>query len=107
MSIVSSAYLVATGLVAAGLASSLWASVTGEALRVAVLEQQDFLLPVRVMALVVALPFLLARLAVRQQRHGRLGAVMGGLALSAALCWCFVQGVVIVVGIMRLAAVMG
>jgi len=107
MSIFASIFLVATGFVTAGLASSLWAGVTGEPLRVGVLEEQDVLMPVRVLALVIALPFLLAHLAARQPRHGRLGVVFGGLALSAAVCWCFVQGVVIVAAIMRLATVMG
>lgn len=107
MSMFSSAYLVATGLVAAGLASNLWASVAGEPLQISLLERQDLLMPVRVMALVVALPFVLVHLAAGQRRHGRLGLALGGLALSAAACWCFVQGVVIVAGLMRLAAVMG
>jgi len=101
------AFLVATGLVAAGLASSLWASATGEPLRLAVLEELDILMPLKVLALVLALPFVLGDAAIRQLRQGRLGVVFGGLALSMAACWCFIQGVVIVAGIMRLAAVIG
>ncbi len=107
MSMFSLAFVVATGFVAAGLSSSLWAGVTGAPLRLRVLEELDTLMPVKVLALVLALPFLLGHLAVRQVRHGGQGVLFSGLAVSAAACWCFVQGVVIVAGIMRLAAVVG
>jgi len=107
MSIFSLGFLVATGLVAAGLVSSLWASVTGEPLRLAVLEELDGLMPLRVFALVLSLPLLLSHVAARQLDRGGPGVLVSGLALSAAACWCLIQGVVIVAGIMRFAAAVG
>ncbi len=107
MSMYSLVFIAATGLAAAGLASSLWATLTGEPPRVAALQDLDVLMPVRVLALVLSLPFLLggvARYCLRENRHG---VFFGSLALGGAACWCFVQGVVIVAGIMRLAAVAG
>ena len=107
MSMLNLVFIVATGLVAAGLVDAAWAAATGEALRPRVLEIRDCLMPVRVLALVVGLPILLAAMARRMAGFNGGGAVLGGLAIGGAVVWCFVEGVVIVTGALRLAALVG
>ncbi len=107
MSMLNLFFVVATGLVAAGLAHSAWAVATGEVLRPRVLEIRDCLMPVRALALVFGLPILLAALARRLAGAAAGGFVLGGLAVGGAAVWCFVQGVVIVTGAARLAALVG
>jgi len=107
MSMLNLFFVVATGLVAAGLVNSAWAAATGEALRPRVLEIRDALMPFRVLALVLGLPILLAGLARRIMGGDGGGLVLGGLAVGGAAVWCFVEGVVIVTSAARLAALVG
>jgi len=103
MSIFTLFFVVAAGLVAAGLVSSVFVAVSGEPLRPGVLGTRDVFMPLRVLALVVGLPMVLGGVGLKVLRDNRHSPLQGWLAIAAAAFWCFVQGVVIVAAVLRLA----
>ena len=84
-------YAVAVGVVAAGVAGSLWALATGEEPRFGLLLEPSLIAPVRALVVVASAPLLLLLAA---WRHAG-SAVLGMLLVAASLGWSFLQGVFI------------
>lgn len=84
-------YAVAVGVVAAGVAGSLWALATGEEPHFGLLLEPSLLAPVRALVVVASAPVLLLLTA---WRHAG-SAVLGTLLVAASLGWSFLQGVFI------------
>jgi hypothetical protein len=85
-------YTVIVGLVASGIAGSLWSLVTGAAPSLALLERRDWRLPFNTAAVIAYMPILVLKWAwLLAPRH-----LPAAIALAAASCvWCFLQGVFI------------
>ena len=85
-------YTIIVGLVASGLAGSLWSVVTGSAPTVALFEQRDWRLPLNALAVTLYAPILALRWAwVLAPQH-----ILFSLLLALVSCvWCFLQGVFI------------
>ncbi|MGE3830096.1 MAG: hypothetical protein AB7F76_03795 [Parvibaculaceae bacterium] len=85
-------YTVIVGLVASGLAGSLWSVATGAAPSLALFEQRDWRLPINALAVTLYAPILALRWAWMLAPQHLLISVL----LAAASCvWCFLQGVFI------------
>lgn len=100
MVVISIVLAMATGIVAAGLAQSLWAMATGERPQLEMLETFGLATPIKVLVLIVCAPVLLARVAWRLLD----GAPVPGMGvLAVAGLWSFVQGVFILSQVFRIA----
>ena len=93
------AFVSAVGLVTAGLVSNFWPLLTGRDVSLALLEQRDVLMPLRVMVLVLSAPILLIRAGFWELVQTSDGVLKWWLTLPTAMGWAFVQGVVVVVSL--------
>ncbi len=90
---------VGTGIISAGLTSSLWALVFDDAPSFALLLQSDFLTPLKVLVVVLAAPMIVMSHAVWWLVAR---PAVGFLLLLAGLCWSFLQGVFILTQVFRI-----
>ncbi len=93
MDMVYLAYLfaVAVGIVAAGIAASLWTWAAGEEPRFVLLLEPSAVAPLRALVIVVSVPLLLLLAAWRYVGS----ASVAMLLVAASLGWSFLQGVFI------------
>ena len=96
-------FVSAVGLVTAGLVSNLWSLMTGSQVSLRLLEQRGALLPLRAMVLVISAPVLLLAASLREYGQVRDGLFNWWITLPTAMGWSFVQGVVVVAVLAKIA----
>jgi hypothetical protein len=84
-------YVIAVGIVAAGVTGSMWAMATGESPRFALLLEPSAIAPVRALVVVAYAPLLILLTAWRFVGS----PILGMLLVAASLGWSFLQGVFI------------
>ena len=91
--------VMAFGLSGAGLVHSawLWLGATRPAFVSIIDEGPALTVPLRVLGVMFAAPLILAGSALRQLEHGWRYAGVTALGLFAAVLWCFMSGIVLIV----------
>ena len=84
-------YVIAVGIVAAGVIGSMWAMATGESPRFGLLLEPSAIAPVRALVVVAYAPLLILLTAWRFVGS----PILGMLLVAASLGWSFLQGVFI------------
>lgn len=84
-------YVIAVGIVAAGVTGSMWAMATGESPRFGLLLEPSAIAPVRALVVVAYAPLLILLTAWRFVGS----PILGMLLVAASLGWSFLQGVFI------------
>jgi hypothetical protein len=84
-------YVIAVGIVAAGVTGSMWAMATGESPRFGLLLEPSAIAPVRALIVVAYAPLLILLTAWRFVGS----PILGMLLVAASLGWSFLQGVFI------------
>ena len=84
-------YVIAVGIVAAGVTGSMWAMATGESPRFTLLLEPSAIAPVRALVVVAYAPLLILLTAWRFVGS----PILGMLLVAASLGWSFLQGVFI------------